>query len=917
MDSDISTIIRKYSCRADDASYNFISTNGIKANFGVNTEKMPNFLSDYCKMAEEDENNSEDDSSGKRKYNLGICEELVRKAAPIVSVHFFKFNIKKEDMEGEDIIKKEFVLALVYSYQQVISETFNISVDTKELTAAVLETPVWFTKKVACFKIELRFPHCHFDKSYQKKQFKINIIDKLRENHVLSFLDMQPIGDWDQIIEDNGDYLPLYRSVTDSSVPPSSLTMIMGAMRNSKDLDAEKDLSDVFEPNDHSYIHGGEISPDFLEEYKDVNHWIPLFLSAFFWNKPVTLKDGDKEKKSHSSNYDDEYDEDESDELLLARRFLEMIEPDTISQNNYWTDIGKVLYKLSWGSDEGLEAFVDVSSKCKSENRSKKACKEIWPKFKNSSLTVKTLAWMARTDNKVDYDVWHSKWVGIAMEDALTDMTDLDLANVIYRFFWLDFTCSDMSSNRWWYFTSDTHRHVPMDGAFKLRKDISNKLVPLLINFRADIAKKQVGLGGNQSRRAKVEEKELENKLARITKLITKFKSTAPRNKAIEMSKENFYIENFHKLINKDPNKTAWSNCVIELNNGKVVIRNGKPEDFITKAGLVPYRSDFSYEHPVVKELLEYLGKVFVDEEMCEYFKKDASSYLYGKNAEKYFRVWTGIKGNNSKSMMVKLMQLWWGELCVDIPLSVYVGKTKFKGSGPNPEIAQMDSAHLGITAEPDEDGDLGAGAIKRSSGGDSQFGRGCNVNGGSITMTHKAIFMCNGVPNIPGVDEPTKDRVAFLLFLSKWVKNPPKDIKEQYKKRLFAMDVNFEQRLPELAEAMFWLSVEYYPKYFEEGLIAPKMVEEYAKLHWEDNDPFQSFIAERMQKVKIKEGENIGISNSVVASDIYPQFKIFFKTNNPQSTMPTSSQFKTQMTQRLGDQDGKRWPGWIIRDDV
>ena len=69
MDSDISTIIRKYSCRADDASYNFISTNGIKANFGVNTEKMPNFLSDYCKMAEEDENNSEDDSSGKRKYN--------------------------------------------------------------------------------------------------------------------------------------------------------------------------------------------------------------------------------------------------------------------------------------------------------------------------------------------------------------------------------------------------------------------------------------------------------------------------------------------------------------------------------------------------------------------------------------------------------------------------------------------------------------------------------------------------------------------------------------------------------------------------------------------------------------------------------------------------------------------------------
>lgn len=915
MDFEVSGLIKKYSCRADDASYNFISTSGIKVNFGINTEKMPDFLADYCKMAEDDEN--EDGEDGKRKHNLGICEELVKKAAPIVAVHFFKFNIKQEDVE-EDLIKREFILALVYSYQQVISETFNISVDTKELIAAVLETDVWFSKKVACFKVELRFPHCHFDKTYQKKQFKNNIIDRLRENHVLSFLDMQPIGDWDQIIEDNGDYLPLYRSVIDHSIPPSTLTLILGAMKNSKDSDAEKELSDVFEPNDHSYIHGGEISPDFLDDYKDVNHWIPLFLSAFFWNKPVTLKDGDKEKKTHSPTYDEEYEDDEDSQLTLAGRFLDMIEPETIAQNNYWMDIGRVLHKISWGSEEGLEAFIDVSSKCKQDNRSKKACKLIWPKLKNSSLTIKTLAWMAKTDNKVDYDEWHNRWITIAVEDAIVDMTDLDLANVIYRFFWLDFTCSNMSGNKWWYFTPETHRHVPMDGAFKLRRDISEKLVNKLVSFRAEIAKKQVGLGGgNQSRKAKVEEKELENKITRISKLIAKFKTTSSRNKAIEMAKENFYVENFTKLINKDPNKTAWANCVIELDNGKVVIRNGKPEDFITKSGLVPYRSDFSYEHPVVKELLEYLGKVFVDEEMCDYFKKDAASYLYGKNAEKHFRVWTGIKGNNSKSMMVKLMQFWWGELCVDVPLSVYTGKSKFKGSGPTPELAQMDSAHLGITAEPDEDGDLGAGAIKRSSGGDSQYGRSCGENGGSITMTHKSIFMCNGVPNIPGVDEPTKNRIAFLLFLSKWVKNPPKDIEEQYRKRLFKEDVNFEQRLPELAEAMFWLAVEYYPKYFKEGLIAPKMVEEYAREHWEDNDPFQSFIAERMERVKIKNGDPINISNSVTASDIYPQFKIFFRANNPQSTTPGSAQFKTQMVQRLGDQEGKRWPGWIIKDDV
>jgi phage/plasmid-associated DNA primase len=136
-------------------------------------------------------------------------------------------------------------------------------------------------------------------------------------------------------------------------------------------------------------------------------------------------------------------------------------------------------------------------------------------------------------------------------------------------------------------------------------------------------------------------------------------------------------------------------------------------------------------------------------------------------------------------------------------------------------------------------------------------------------------------------------------------------------RRRLIKKDVNFEQCLPELAEAIFWLSVQMYPIYVAEGLIQPKLVEDYAREHWEDNDPYQSFIGERLTKVKVKKDETLSSSNSVVVSDIYPQFKIFFKAQNPQSAMPTSSQFKTQMVQRLGDQTGKRWPGWVIRDEA
>lgn len=912
-------LIRKNSCKADEASYSFMSLSGVKATFGVNPDKMPQFLADYCKIAMQDEENFDTNNPTKRLHALNLGEELIKKTAPITAVLAFKFSLPKDEADDMILINSKFIKALVYTYQRTIVSMFKINEEMRELTAVVLETPVWYSKKSAYITIELRFPYCQIDRRTLERDFRDNVIDQLRSANLFSHLEIQPVGDWNDIIQANTNFITLYRSVVDPSIPPHSLSYIYGPLKNISDEDAEIELQDVFNPKDHTYLHSGEISTDFLEESKELQYWLPLFLSAFFWSKVAQLReDPINERKIRID--EDEEEEEGIHSLSKARMFLDLIKVETIQKDNYWKDIGRVLYNMTKGLDEGLEMFIEVSARCpgsevKEHDRSKASCNRVWRSLRNSPLTVRTLGWMAKLDDPASYSEWHISWVNSAVDSSITDMTDLDMAEIVYRFYWLDFICTDMTNNKWWYYTRDTHRYVQTDKAVRLLNGITDQIIPELCNLRKQASVEQVGL--SKSKKNAKKEKDLEEKIKQICSLIKKFKSHGTRTRVVSMCKEKFYLEDFKKIINKNNNLTAWPNCVVEVCGNKAIPRPGKPEDYLTKCGMVPYRTDFSYDHPTVKELLLYLDQVFPDKDLNRFFKKDIASFLIAGNPEKFWRVWTGIKGNNSKSMMVKLMQLWWGELCIDIPDTVYSG-AKRSSSGPSPELAQMESARLGITAEPDDGDDLKAGFIKRSSGNDRFFGRGCNENGGSIDLVYRSIYMCNSVPNITNVDGPTKERILFLLFLSRWVNNPPSDPSEQRRLRLFKKDKFFENRLPDLAEAIFWLAVEWYPAYKEEGLeIVPKIVKEYTEKHWREHDPYECFISERLKQVEVEEGDKPTCANSITASDAYNQFKSYFRESYPQSKMTSCPQFITQLDQRIGERVNHRWLGWVICDQV
>lgn len=395
-----------------------------------------------------------------------------------------------------------------------------------------------------------------------------------------------------------------------------------------------------------------------------------------------------------------------------------------------------------------------------------------------------------------------------------------------------------------------------------------------------------------------------------------------PFQKSImEQSCQLFYCEDFVKYLDTNPNTIGLINKIIEVCDGKACARPGKPEDYIMMTTFLRYpdaKENMSHNHPTVLKLKQWIGQVFVDDHLYHHFLKICASFLKGRNAEKKFHVWTG-SGNNSKSMIIKLLQTTFGSYCIDFPMALLTGKAQ-SSSGPNPELAQSKGAHIAVLAEPDEEEKMKGGTIKRYTGGDRFFARMCNQNGGSIEAMFKTILMCNDIPAIPSGGQAVRNRLSALPFLSKWVDNPPETEEEQRRQRRFRLDPFFEEQIPSLAPAFMWLLVEYFPIYIQEGIIDPPIVRETTEQYWRDNDPYQNYIEEVVVQATIRDTtgkESIDMGTSLTFTDLFADFKRWFRENFPGSAIPNTTQAKPQFLRRLGEQRQKRWYGYRLSNPL
>ncbi len=830
-----------------------------------------NILSDFLiKLCSEINDDEESEQVDKVDTTLGLpfAEVINKNTVPLI-VHL-KFCSKEEFTINEEIIFK-FTKIL----QNVVSNYFEIN--DKKLLIVTVEKSKWWSKNETdkCVSLRFIFPYTQININYQNTTLRNIII-----NEFSSFMN----NDWEEIYQKIGNYILMYRGKEYSYEAPMNLCYVLNIDNANYLSDGEIDSS-IFKPENYQYTYHNIIDKRFLLT-KDPKFWNPLFLS-------INFSSDETQNKINFSSLDEDKDIHSKDPLIMIQYLLPMLSEKRFTMKIFWADIGQILYNITKGSKLGLDLF------CKYSKNDNFECSKFYNNLRFNHLSIKTIAFYAKEDSPSKYKKYHNKWMEEAVLESFS-LNDEDIAEVIYRMFWLEFICVNMEKDIWYYFNE--HKLHKQDKAIDLRLKITNELVPFYkrLKFKFDTE-----FDGDK-----------DEQVTQIQTLINKLLNYNRKTIYINASKEKFYIKDFNRLKDADPNKTGWENCVIITNNDNAYPVDGKLEDYITKTTGTIYDKNLTWNSPSVKKLICWLKQVFPDAELFDFFLKDISSFLYGRNSEKYLRTWSG-SGDNSKSMIAKLLQLTLGDYCVDFPPSLLTGKAR-ASSSPSPELAQAAGSHIAFVAETENDEKLREGSTKRFTGGDRFFARMLHENGGSIESSFKLIITCNKIPEFTSISKALKNRFVYIPFLSIWVDDPPENQEEQIKQRKFKKDPFFENQLPELAIAAAWVMVQYYTKYKTEKFTVPKIVEEYTTQHWIENDPIDNFISENIEDVYIINQYNEKIrdeTKTLSATELYTRFTKWYKINYPGVSIMDQPTFKQHIINRYGNQHRKHWIGLQLKE--
>ncbi len=910
MDYAINDLIQNYSGVQGISIASYTTLYGITKKFNVTPSKFGEYIDKYCYLAYQDE--QEDQLDGIPPTSLCIAELVDGKTSlPLIGNFVFKFHVE-EGEEDRGYYGENLPMSIIKCYQKAITDLLNISPEMSEYICCVTEGHSYRKGEFVKINMRIQFPFCQIDTRYYKKTFRPYVEKLLRQNQVMKAFEMQPIGDWGEIMIDFTDSVPMYRSTTEQGVPHLALTHIYYLIEDShieNELAPEISLKNVFKPSAHSFVHCGKIpltdipyKPNDDEDEDDFyKYWLPLFLSIHFWPAQTLPKENEKATtEAKKQNYYEVDEVDSDNPVSMSQALLPLLSIERANKDFSWLDVGRVLYNVHNGSEEGLKRWIDFSRRATVPGRDEAMCTYKYHKeFKGNLLTVATLAWYAKLDNPDSYDDWHANWCNKTLNES-TSATHADVAKAIYRVFWLEYIYS--SDSGLWYEYRGNHFYKIGREPIPLRRQILGRFIFIYERMRKNLTDESF-----TNRSMSDESKNnIEFKLKAINNLINKLKNENYKTTIVKSIKDFFHVEEFEKKCDKNNFLTAMSNCVLEVVDKRVRVRPGKPEDYMLKFSTLYYPMDYTWDTPWVKEVLDWFDKITLrNRDLRHYFLKRISSFLRGQNIEKLFDVWTN-EGNGGKSKVIETLQFMYGSYFVDFPVSLLASGNGKSSSGPNPELAQAMDARCAILSEPDDRVSLGGGIIKRLTGGDRIFTRFLHDNGGSMQLTFKTIMVCNRIPDIANVDKALMNRFVIIPFLGTWHHDVPETEEEQYKVGRFKIDVDFDKKIPELAKALMWISVQYYYHYANEGLVFPDIVKEYIKKHWEDNDCYLHFIAEKIEYVyKDADKKEIDTSVTLSASEIYPFFGQWFRNFYPGLPVPTTPQFRADMCMsgRLGPQ--------------
>ena len=869
----------------DNAWTTHVSMINPKGAFQFNRKNTEIFWEIYCEKIKSNPN-----------AMIGIAEKQQHYIPILVDIDI---KIVDESIDfGEHLYSEEQVIKVISVYQSVLRQIVDNCTD-ENLICVLLEKPIYYIEgdsDVRYIKngFHLHFPYLFLSKSDQETQLIPRTKEIVGKMEIFKNLG---IDDSSKLIDKGSCSVPwlLYGSRKSETSNPYVITKIFDSSQNIISIeDAFKNYK-LYDSQNQPFI------------VQDIIKYLPRILSILpagrpyselRANLPSVLKEKMNIERKRKSSKTTKINV--KDALKMSAKLLPMLSDYRAEDRNEWLNIGWLLYNIGDGSSDALDQWIQFSKRCESKFDEDVCINEWENKMVKKDLTVGTLRYYASLDNPEKYKLFVKEQSTEFVKESLNG-SHHDIAKLLYSEYGNEFVCSSIRGKEWYQFKN--HCWTKIEEGVYLREKISQEIVYKYIQYGREIFEKLSTIED------KAEESMYNARLKQIAKIISNLKASPYKCNVMKEAADVFYNDKFSDKLNKDPYLVAFKNGVYDLKLN--VFRDGKPEDYISKAMPIEYKV-YQESDRQIEVVKDYLLRVFPDKEIRKYFLDNYSEIFVGGNSGKKIFVWNGEGGHNAKSVT----QYWFekmlgdGEYHVKLDTKYFTGKKVGSGSA-NPELCRTaPPVRLVTMEEPDGGEQFNIGDLKKLSGGDSFWARDLYEAGKGVKEVFPMFIItliCNKLPKIKDADQPFWNRMRVIPFESTFVHSSeecPETFEEQLRQKRFPMDLDFRQKNPEFPQALAWYLLEWRTKITNRS--EPKKVLEATKVYQKQNDIYRQFVDECI----IEED-----GSSITISELYAHFKEWHKEGFPNSTLPIKNDVCEYFEKMwYVPVSAKKWKGMRIR---
>lgn len=900
MDSSISKILGE--TYVEGIVHTHVSMIKPKGKYLLGREHIENLWNTYCNMMKDENNIGKFGIAETPQFYYPVLGDLDIKIEEKNLPKDIRDKLLKFDGKIEDhLYTEKHVKQIIELFQSVLRQIVDDCNDS-HLTCCLLEKKIYYIEKngIKYYKngMHIHFPNIFLNRTDQESYLIPRIIEGIKE---LEIFDDLGVDDPSKVFDSGIGGKPwlLYGCRKENS-DPYLLTKVYDSELN------EIDLEEAFK-----YYEIKNMKEELLNISGRVKEYLPRILSIIpYGRKTCSLKNGLESFSKERQNLKQNIPKKENlkttvaENLKIAEKLLPMLAQYRTEEYNEWITIGWILYNISEGCQEGLDLWIEFSSRDET-NFDENECITQWDKMIKKDYTIGTLKFYAKTDNPDLYREF-IKEQGSKHIKASLDGSHYDIAQLLFTEYGTEFVCASIDSKTWYQFTGNFWEKIE-EGVF-LRQRISS-----------DIVEKYGKLGGEYFAKAACadsdsnDEKNFQSRLKQIQTLVRQLKSTPFKRNVMTEAIDIFYNPNFKLKLDTNPYLFGFKNGVYDLKLN--IFRSGRPEDYISNHANIDY-INFSPTDKKVQEVHDYLLKVFPDTSVRKYFLDQASDIFVGGNHQKVVHFWTG-EGDNGKSVTQTIFEKMLGTLAIKFSTTLITGKkTQIGAAGP--ELARAGGGvRFAVLEEPDVDEEINVGMLKSLSGNDSYWARDLFEKGKDtreIQPLFKLIFICNGMPALRYSDKATWNRIRVIPFETTFIKpgEPcPETLEEQLLEKKFPMDTEFGKKIPGLLPAFAWVLLEHRISILGKERFIPDKVKQATLMYRKQNDIYRQFIEERI----IEDDKYIKID------ELYDDFKEWFRKGNPGNSIPAKNIVKEYFIKLWNEPEkGVKWFGYRVRtidDDI